>query len=260
MKVRAGDIDIRYELEGPAGAPVVVLSHSLAAALEAWDQQMPALRDSYRVLRFDTRGHGGSSAPVGRYTMEMLGSDVVCLLDALRIPEVHFVGISMGGMIGQMLALKSPDRLGKLVLCDTVGQVSADNGSAWNERIHTAETQGMAALAEGTLERWLSEKFRRDRPDITERIRNMILNTPIPGYTGCCHAISRFDVLEDLPKVSTPTLILTGENDQGSPVSAAEAIRERIPGSRLAVIPGALHLTNIETHENFNRLLLEFLK
>lgn len=259
MKAHVRDIDVYYELEGPAGAPVVALSHSLAAALEMWESQMPVLRDSYRVLRFDTRGHGRSSAPSGPYTMEMLGMDAVGLLDSLGIPKVHFVGISMGGMIGQILALRHPERLEKLVLCDTTGRVPADAAPVWQERIRKAEREGMPALAEETLERWLSEKFRRDHPGVTESVRNMITNTPVAGYRGCSLAISQFDVLDDLPRVSAPTLILAGEKDQGTPVSAAEDIRDRIPGSGLAVIPAALHLTNIETAEEFNRLLLEFL-
>ncbi|ABK18648.1 3-oxoadipate enol-lactonase [Syntrophobacter fumaroxidans] len=259
MRVRVNDVLIRYEMQGPPGAPVVTFSHSLAAALESWDLQLPPLRDAYRVLRMDTRGHGGSSAPPGPYTMEMLSSDVIGLLDHLDIARTHFVGLSLGGMIGQVLAVGYPERLDRLVLCDTSNRMPSETAPVWEERIRTAETQGMTALARETLERWFSEAFRRDQPQATERIRNMIVRTPVAGYTGCCRAISRFDLSGELSRVKVPTLIMVGEKDEGTPVSAAETIQRQIEGSELFVIPGALHLSNIEGAAHFNRRLLSFL-
>ena len=259
MEARVNDTVINFEIEGPEGAPVVTFSHSLATTLDMWELQVLALRDSYRVLRFDTRGHGKSSITPGPYTMERLTADVVGLLDYLDIQRTHFVGLSMGGMIGQIMALLYPQRLQKLILCDTASSVPSEVAPIWIERIRTAETKGMTALAKETLERWLSEDFRRDRPEETKRVRNMIIQTPVPGYVGCSRAISEFDVSRELSKVTVPTLIMVGEKDPGTPVSAAEAIQRQIHGSELVVIPGALHLTNIEAPFIFNQSLLSFL-
>jgi 3-oxoadipate enol-lactonase len=259
MQARVNDVVIHYEIEGPGDAPLVTLSHSLATSFELWDLQLPVLRGEYRILRFDTRGHGSSSAPAGPYTMEMLAADVIGLLDHLAIRRTHFVGISMGGMIGQVLACRYPDRLKKLVLCDTTARVPPEMTPVWEERIRTAETEGMKALAEQTLERWLSGEFRRNQPEITDRMRKMILLTPVSGYVGCSRAISTFDVSHELSKVSTPTLIITGEKDETTPVGAAEAIQRQIEGSELVIMSGAMHLSNIEAAEPFNRKLRSFL-
>ena len=259
MQARVNEALINFEIEGPASAPVVIFSHSLATTLDMWELQVAALRNSYRVLRFDTRGHGNSSIPPGPYTMEMLSADVVGLLDHLGIQRAHFVGISMGGMIGQILALRYPQRLEKLVLCDTTSRISPEMAPSWEERIRRAEIEGMTALAQETLERWLSEEFRQNQPEMTERVRNMIIYTPVPGYVECCKAISGFDVSRELSNVTVPTLIMVGERDPGTPVSAAETIKQQIQGSELVIIAGALHLTNIETAALFNQRLLSFL-
>ncbi len=259
MQARVNDVVIHYEIEGPGDAPCVTLSHSLAATLDLWELQLPVLRGEYRILRFDTRGHGGSSAPPGPYTIEMLAADAIGLLDHLAIRRTHFVGISMGGMIGEVLACRYPDRLDKLVLCDTSGRVPPEMTPIWEERIRTAETEGMKALVEQTIERWLSEEFRRNQPEITQRVRNMILLTPVPGYVGCSRAISAFDVLGELSKVASPTLIVTGEKDESAPVGAAELIQKQIGGSELVILPGALHLSTIEAAGLFNRKLASFL-
>ncbi len=259
MKARIRDVAINYEIEGPQGAPVVTLSHSLAATLDLWEPQVSVLSASYRVLRYDTRGHGNSSATPGAYTIEMLDEDLIGLLDYLNIRRTHFVGISMGGMIGQVFAISHPDRLAKLVLCDTTGRVPAEMGPVWEERIRIAETKGMQAMADETLERWLSEEFRRKRPEVAGRIREMIIRTPVPGYVGCSRAISVFDVSSGLPKISAPTLIMTGEKDSSAPVAASERMNRQIHGSELFVIPGALHLSNVEGAAFFNERLLRFL-
>jgi 3-oxoadipate enol-lactonase len=259
MRARIRDVVINYEIEGPQNAPVVTFSHSLAATLAVWEFQVSSLSGEYRILRYDTRGHGNSSATPGAYTMEMLNEDLMGLLDYLNIRRTHFVGISMGGMIGQVFAINHPDRLAKLVLCDTTGSVPAEMGPVWEDRIRIAETKGMEALADETLERWLSEEFRIKRPEVTERIREMIVRTPVPGYAGCSRAISVFDVVSGLSKISAPTLIMVGEKDSSTPVTAAETINQHIHGSELFVIPGALHLSNVEGATLFNERLLRFL-
>lgn len=161
--------------------------------------------------------------------------------------------------MGEVLALRNADRLESLVLCDTTGSVPSETGPIWAERIQTAETRGMSALAPEILERWLSDDFRRSQREIIEGVRNMIIQTPVPGYVECCRAISQFDVLDELSKVTTPTLIMVGERDISTPVGAAEAMRDRIQDSELIVVPGALHLTNIQKAELFTEKLLAFL-
>ncbi|MDA8307855.1 MAG: 3-oxoadipate enol-lactonase [Deltaproteobacteria bacterium] len=260
MHAGFNDLVIHYEIEGPEGSPFVTLSHSLASSLELWDLQVPVLRDKFRVLRYDTRGHGSSSAPTGPYSVEMLAADLIGLLDRLEIERTHFVGISMGGMIGQVLACRYAERIGRLVLSNTTCRVAPEAAPLWEERIRTAETEGMEALAPDILNRWLSDQFRRNQPELTDMIRHMIVSTPVSGYVGCSQAIGAFDVSSELSKVTAPTLIIAGRMDESTPVSAAMAIQERIEGSELAVIPGALHLSNVETSEFFNQALARFLE
>src|SRR5437870_1806066 len=169
MNVTANGIRMHYALEGPAGAPVVTLSHSLAARLEMWEPQVKALAGRWRVLRYDTRGHGGSDAPAGPYTLDELAEDARALLGALGISTTHWVGLSMGGMIGQTLALKAPELFASLVLCDTTSRVPPEAKPQWEERIRTADTEGMESLVEPTLGRWFTPPFRERQPEVVER-------------------------------------------------------------------------------------------
>ncbi len=259
MQTDVRDIRVNYELSGEKSAPVVVCSHCLAGSINIWDPQMDALRDGYSVLRYDVRGHGATSAPEGDYTMEMLADDALGLMDKLGINKAHFMGISMGGMIGQTLALAHPERVSSLILCDTACQLPEESLPTWDERIAEAKQNGMAALAGGTMERWLSPEFRKKYPEVTEKIRNIILNTPVNGFAGCCRAISRFDVKDRLAQLSLPVLIMVGENDPGTPVEASVQIQNQTGDSRLEVLPGAFHLSNVEAAESFNSVLMDFL-
>jgi 3-oxoadipate enol-lactonase len=257
MKVKANGIEIHYEIEG--SGPWVTLSHSLACNLHMWDEQMAALTKKYRVLRYDTRGHGQSSAPEGEYTLEQLADDTKALLDALGIRETHWVGLSMGGMIGQAFALKYPGVFRSMVLADTTSRRPPDAAKMWGERIATARDKGMEALVESTLGRWFTEPYRNAHRDVMERIAGYIRSTPVAGFIGCCHAISRVDYLARLKEIRIPALVLVGEHDQGTPPEAARAIHENLPGSELKIIPSAAHLSNVEQAQIFNDALLGFL-
>jgi 3-oxoadipate enol-lactonase len=259
MIIRTATLSTRYELSGGAGKDVVMLSHSLASDISLWDAQLPALQHRFRTLRYDTRGHGGSEVPPPPYRLEELVADAVALLDALGIARVHFVGLSMGGMIGQGLALGHPERLLSLSLCSTSAFMPEAAQPAIQERVDTARGEGMPGLVDGTLARWFSPAFLKSGGREVERVRRQILATPTAGYIGCTEAIRRLNYLERLDRVRTPTLIMVGEEDPGTPVAASRAIHERITGSRLVIIPAALHLTNIEQAERFNRELLDFL-
>jgi 3-oxoadipate enol-lactonase len=259
VKITANGIAMNYTLDGPAGAPVVTLSHSLAADLSMWDPQMPALAARYRVLRYDTRGHGGTDAPAAAYTLAQLAEDARALLAALGIGRTHWIGLSMGGMIGQTLALGSPGLFASLSLCDTSSRVPAEARPLWGDRIKTAETQGMEPLVEPTIGRWFTAPFVASRKDVVDRVRAMIRATKPAGYAGCCHAISALDLTDKISAIKAPTLIVVGEEDQGTPVAASRAINEKIAGSELVIIKSASHLSNLEQPEEFTRALTTFL-
>ena len=260
MRIKANDIQINYELSGKKGAQVVMLSHSLSSSLLMWNPQMDALNPYFQVLRYDIRGHGGSDAPSGAYTLELLAEDVVKLLDALGIDRVHFVGLSLGGMIGQRLAVNASHRLKSLTLCDTAAMVPAEAQPLWQERMDKARKEGMKALTDQTMERWFTPSFLKQNFKILAPIREQLLATPVSGYIGCAEAIRRLNYLEQLSKIKMPTLIMVGEDDPGTPVSASEAMQERIPNSKLVILPSARHLSNVEQAQAFNAALLKFLK
>jgi 3-oxoadipate enol-lactonase len=259
MKLTANGISVRYELDGPAGAPVVTLSNSLATDLSMWDPQVPALAARFRVLRYDTRGHGGTDAPPGGYTLDLLADDVRALLRALGITRTHFVGLSMGGMIGQTLALQTPELLLSLALCDTSSRIPPEAKPLWDERIRTAETRGMEPLVEPTLARWLTPATRAAQADLGAAVASMIRRTDPTGYAGCCHAIAALDLTDRLEAIRLRTLVVVGEDDPGTPVAASRAIHERIRGSELVIIKAAAHLSNLERPAEFTQALMGFL-
>jgi 3-oxoadipate enol-lactonase len=258
--VEANGITIRYALSGRKDAPCVVLSHSLGSSLSMWEPQMACMEEDFRVLRYDTRGHGGTDAPEGPYSLEQLGEDVIGLLDRLGVERAHWVGLSMGGMIGQALALTHPRRLISLALCDTAAALPDDAQPVWEERIQRARRGGMQALMEETLSRWFTAPFLHRNPPGVGRIREEFLSTPVAGFIGCGEAIRRLNFLHRLSQIRVPTLIVVGAEDPGTPVSAAQAMQERIPGSRLIVIPSAAHLSNVEQPEAFNQAVGGFLR
>ena len=258
MRIDANGISVHYRLDGPESAPLVTMSHSLAANLDMWEWQMPAL-DGYRVLRYDTRGHGGTDAPSGEYTLELLADDLFALLDALEIESTHYVGLSMGGMIGQTAALKDQSRFHTLALCDTSSRIPPEVRPVWKERIATARERGMEALVDSTIERWFSPGYQARKPGEVDKVRAMIRATRVDGYCGCSAAIARLDITDRLYAIDRPVLLIVGEEDPGTPVAAHEVIRDRIEGSELVVLPGALHFSNVERQAEFNRALVGFL-
>jgi len=260
MRIKTGAITTHYELSGPKDAPVVMLSHSLGSDLHMWDPQMAALEARWRVLRYDTRGHGGSDAPEGAYTLGQLVGDAASLLDALAIAKVHFVGLSMGGMIAQGFALSHPERLDRLALCDTSAFMPSGAQPIIQERIDTARKEGLAALVDSTLARWFTADYLRRKGPGVEATRRTFLSSPVAGYIGCTEAMRRLNYLDDLARIRRPTLIVVGADDPGTPVAVSQAIHERIAGSKLVILPSASHLGNIEQAQAFNSALTEFLE
>jgi 3-oxoadipate enol-lactonase len=258
MKTSANGIDINYIVEGEG--PWLTMSHSLACNLHMWDEEAKRLSKRYKVLRYDTRGHGASSAPAGAYTLELLADDLHGLLQALGVTSTHFVGLSMGGMIGQTYALKYPGMFRSLALCDTTSRYPAEAAGVWTDRIKTVEAQGMEPLVTPTLERWFTEPFRKSRPEVVERVAAMIRTTPVPGYVGCSHAIPKINLTARLKEIRCPTVVIVGKDDPGTPVAMAEEIHQALPGSKLVIIPSAAHLSNLEQPDAFNQALAGFLE
>jgi 3-oxoadipate enol-lactonase len=261
MKVRTNGIDIHYVIDDSTGGtgPWLTLSHSLGCNVSMWDDQMDVLTGRFRVLRFDTRGHGQSSAPPGPYTLDELAEDVHGLFAHLGIERTHWIGLSMGGMIGETYALAHPDVFESLVLADTTSKRPPNAREMWGERIRVAQTQGMPALVESTLARWFTEPFRAARPDVMARIGADILATPPDGFAGCCEAISRVDLAHRLHEIRCPVLVMVGDQDHGTPPEMAREIHRNLPGSQLVIIPDASHLSNVEQPALFNRAITDFL-
>ena len=257
MKAKTNGIETNYEIHGRQGAPWLTFSHSLACSLRMWDHQVAAFKDSFRILVYDTRGHGASEAPKGPYTLDMLAEDLRQLLGELGIRKTHYVGLSLGGMIGQTLVLQQPELFDRVVLADTGHAQTPETRKQWDERIRTAESKGMQPLVQSTLERWFTEPFRRANPEVVKKIADLIQGTPVPGYVGCCHAISNLNTTAKLKDIKRPVLAITGEQDAAAP--GTRYIGENVPGAKLVVIPQAAHIANIEQPEAFNRALREFL-
>ena len=257
MKAKVNGIEVNYEIYGSESAPWLTFSHSLACSLRMWDGQVAEFKDRFRILVYDTRGHGGSGAPKGPYSLDMLAEDLRQLLAELRIKRTHYVGLSMGGMIGQVVALTDPGVFDRVVLADTGHAQTPETRKQWEERIRTAETKGMQPLVQGTLERWFTEPFRKGKPEIVKKIADLIQSTPVPGYVGCCHAISNLNTTARLKEIKRPVLAIAGEQDAAAP--GTRTIGENVPGAKLVMIPQAAHIANIEQAEAFNRALREFL-
>jgi len=257
MKVKTNGIEINYEVEG--NGPWITLSHSLACNLHMWDEQMELLTRHFKVLRFDTRGHGQSTAPEGDYTLEQLADDVHGLFAHLGITATHWVGLSMGGMIGQTYALKYPGVFKSLVLADTTSRRPPNAAQMWGERMEIARAKGMAGVLDSTLARWFTAPYIQARPDIMKRIGDDILNTPVAGFCGACAAIAKVDTLDRLQEIKCPVFITVGDQDHGTPPDMARAIHANLPGSSLAIIESAAHISNIEQSEVFNKNLINFL-
>jgi 3-oxoadipate enol-lactonase len=256
--IEVNGITVRYMVEGRG--PWVTLSHSLTCDLTMWDALAVALAPTFTVLRYDTRGHGGTTAAQGAYSFDQLTADVIGLLDALQVEHTHFVGLSMGGMIGQHFALAAPQRLDRLVIANSTSRIPPEAGPLWDERIAIVRAQGCAGVVEGTLGRWFTSGFRAARPAEAARIAKLIADTPAAGYIGCASAIRALDITARIGAIRAPTLVIAGADDPGTPPAMSEVIAATIPGARLEIIPSASHLSCIEQPETFNRLVAAFLK
>ncbi|HEX7968050.1 MAG TPA: alpha/beta fold hydrolase [Stellaceae bacterium] len=250
-----------YDLAGPENGPVVCITHSLASDSGMWGEQMqPLLAAGFRVLRVDMRGHGGSDPVAGDYTMEQLAGDTAAVVDALGIKQVHYIGLSIGGMIGQAFALAHGAMLKSMMLCDTMPQTPPDAKAAWGPRVKMVrEANSVTPLADGTMERWFTEAFKPRNPGRWKQIRDTIAATTPAGYLGCAAAIQNFDFVPRLPSIKTPTLVVCGAEDPGTPPAGNKRIAELIPSGRYEEIAKARHFPNVEQAEVFNRIMMAWL-
>jgi 3-oxoadipate enol-lactonase len=255
--VEANGIRINYRIDGADGAPVLMLSNSLGTSLHMWDRQVPELSKRFRVVRYDTRGHGKTDAPAHPYTFAMLGQDAIALMDALKLPKVRFCGLSMGGMIGMWLARNAPARIEQLVLSNTAAKFGLPE--IWNQRIAAVRASGMKSITGAVIERWFTKEFREKSPKAIEPIVEMLHTTKPEGYAGNCAAIRDVDQRWTIAGITAPTLVIGGKLDPATPFEAAELIARRIPGAKLTGLEAA-HLSNIEQPEAFTKALDGFLK
>ncbi|MDZ5696638.1 alpha/beta fold hydrolase [Chelativorans sp. M5D2P16] len=246
--VISGEARLSVQVEGEAGKPWLLVANSLASDLSMWDAQMPLLLETHRVIRWDTRGHGASSAPEGPYSFDMLVADMVAVLDHVGAERADIMGLSLGGMTALGLGLQHPQRVGRMIVCDARADNPPPFVAGWNERIAAIREGGMAAIAEGTLARWFTPGC---DAQVREKARRMILATPQTGYTGCARALQELDYLKDLPGMRPPVLYVAGAEDQGAPREVMSAMAEATPRSQLAVLPGLAHLPNMENPNAF---------
>jgi len=254
--LKSGEARIHYVLEGQSGSPVLMFSNSLGANYSMWDPQAHEFHKNFRLLRYDTRGHGQSSASPGPYSIEQLAKDVVALLDHLDLDRVYFCGLSMGGMIGMWLAVNAPERLNKLVLCNTGAKIGTLE--AWNARIEAVLKNGMKSVAPAVVERWFTPAFRQKFPEIISNTLKMIEEANPDGYSACCAAIRDCDYRQQVAAIRTPTLVISGANDPATPPADGRFLAQQVPGSRYIEL-NAAHLSNIEAQDRFNQELATFL-
>jgi len=248
---------IDVEVAGPDHAPVLMLSSSLGTTKHMWDPQMAAFTKEYRVVRYDRRGHGKSGVPKGPYNMEMLARDALAIMDGLKLDKVNWLGLSMGGMEGMWLGAHAGDRFDKLILSNT-SSYYADK-TIWHNRIDAISKAGsVAAIADMVINAWLTKDFQTAHPDVTARMKEMMIATPVEGYLGCAAAVRDMDHREILKDIKVPTLIIAGAKDPATNVAAAEFIRDRIPGSKLAIVEAA-HIANVEVPDVYAKTVLDFL-
>jgi 3-oxoadipate enol-lactonase len=250
-------VDVNHTLEGPEDAPVAVFSNSLGTTGAMWDAEAAALSQHMQVLRYGVRGHGGTPAPPGPYTVGDLAGDVLALLDRLELERVSFCGLSIGGMTGMWLGVNAPKRIDRLAICSTGMQLPTRE--MWTERAALIREEGMGAAVDATIERWFTPEFRERSPEVVERIREIFLATEPEGYAGCCEALAEFDMRGELDAISAPTLVIAGEDDPVGTPERAASIAEEIPDSHLVVLPEARHLLAVEQADAVTRELEQHL-
>lgn len=253
------DAELAVRVDGPDHLPWIVLSNSLASDLTMWDDQIPFLTRSYRVLRYDTRGHGRSSAPDGPYSFDMLVADFIAVMDRFDIRQADVLGLSMGGMTALGVGLAYPERVNRLICADARADAPPPFVAGWDQRITAVAAGGMEAVLSGTMERWFTAETRQNRPEIVDRAARMVLDTSPVGYAGCAEALKGLDYLRHLPRLEPETLYIVGAEDGGAPPDAMRAMAAATPGAQFEILPRVAHISNMEDVAGFNARVAEFL-
>jgi 3-oxoadipate enol-lactonase len=249
-------VQLYYEWDGPADKPVLILSNSLGTSLHMWQPQLTEFSKHFRLLRYDKRGHGKSSVPTGPYTLDQLGTDVLRLLDELKLERVYFCGLSVGGATGMFLGANAPNRFHKIALCNTAAKFGTPE--MWETRIHNVQSGGMKAVASSVVERWLTPTFRASHPQETQTVLAMLETANPQGYVAACAAVRDTDLRQSLATIRVPSLVLAGTHDTSATVADAHFLVDRIPGAQYVEVSAA-HLSNVEAAADFNRHVLQFL-
>ena len=259
MHARVNGIDMNYEISGKENGPPVVLHHPLATELSVWDELTAALSPAYRVIRFDARGHGKTEAPKGPYKMEGLADDVIALMDHLKIEKSRYLGLSMGGFVGNILAYAHPDRFHSLVLVSTSSNMSPAR-EIWSGRIKAVAADGMSKpIVEGSMQRWISADALSNKPALVSRLSKMVADTPPAGFIGWCEAIMNFNVTDRLKDVRLPVQIIAGALDPATPPAMMQVMHNKIKGSEDVEIPGTAHMLQVEEPAKFHSYVLPFM-
>jgi 3-oxoadipate enol-lactonase len=254
--VKRGAVDVHHEVTGPAGARVLVLSNSLGTDMRMWDPQVEALSRHFRVVRYDTRGHGRSPVPPGPYTIDDVGRDVVALLDRLGVKRASVCGVSLGGMTAIWLGANAPERVDRLVPCCTSAFLPP--ASAWAERAAMVREAGTTeVVADAVVARWLTPSGAERDPELVSELRAMLVGMPAEGYASCCQVVEKLDLRERLASIAAPTLVIAGADDPAIPVEHMRELASGVPGARLEVLEGAAHLANLERADAVTRLVIE---
>jgi 3-oxoadipate enol-lactonase len=258
MKVNANGINFNVEIDGPEGAPWIIFSNSLITNLSMWDDQAAALKNEFRILRYDQRGHGGTDAPSGKYSFATLTDDVIALMDALSIKRAHFCGISMGGMTALFLGQRYGDRFDCIFPCDCGPASTPQSAQQWKERIDLGAEKGMEALVDVTVNRWFPPEFVATKAPALDKVRDMIRTTKYDGFAGCAYALSDYDTRPGLANIKNRVLGICGTKDATYP--GMKAITAAVPGAKLVDIDGAGHISNMEQPEKFTKAIRDFVK
>ena len=259
MNTEANGITFNCRIDGPEGAPWLMLSNSLATNLSMWDGQTAVLAERYRVLRYDQRGHGASDVPAGDYDFDLLADDAAALMQAHGIEKCHFVGISMGGMTAMGLGLNHPERLLSVAICNSRADTTPEFRDMFDARIALALAEGMAPLVETTITRWFTEELCEAAPAFLDNVREMVLATPPEGYAGCARAVQKVDYMARLSAIDKPVLLIAGAQDMATPAEGMRAMQAAIAGSQYIELSPASHLSNLEQPQAFTAAVQDFL-
>jgi len=246
---------IHYRVDGPDDAPPVLLSNALGSTLDMWFPQVEQLHSTFRLIRYDTRGHGGSSVPGGEYTLEELGEDAMHVLDAVGVEEAHICGLSLGGLTAMWLGVYQPSRVRGLIVADTAARIGTNE--RWAERVAKARTEGMTAIADLNMGNWFTDAYREQEPETVARIHRMIAACHPDGYIGCCAALRDADLRNVIDRVHATTLVIAGNHDPSTTLADAEFISQHIPDATLLTLDAA-HLSNVECASRFTHHLDTF--